>query len=186
MKFETVKIIKANCCSCCSVTKSCCNPMFCSTPGFPVLHSVPKLLKLMSIESLQFSSVAQSCPTLCDPVDCSIPGLPVHHQLPEFTQTPLSPLSQWCYPSISSSVIPFSSHFQSFPASGSFLMSQFFISSGQNIATSASASVLPMSIQDWSPLGWTGLYLFAVQGTLKILLQYHSSKHQFFGTQLSL
>ena len=75
------------------------------------------------------------------------------------------PLGQWCHPTISSSAIPFSSHLQSFPASGSFQMSQFFASGGQNIGVSASASVLLMNIQDWSPLGWTDLH--AVQGTLK-------------------
>ena len=68
----------------------------------------------------------------------------------------LCPLSQWCYPTISSSVVPFSSHLQSFPASGSFQMSQFFTSGGQSIGVSASASVLPMNILDWIPLEWTG------------------------------
>ena len=67
------------------------------------------------------------------------------------------PLSQWCHPTISSSVDPFSSHLQSFPASGSFQMGQFFASGGQSIRVSASASVLPMNIQDWFPLGLTGL-----------------------------
>ena len=66
------------------------------------------------------------------------------------------PLSQWCHPTISSSVVPFPSSFQSFPASGSFQMSWFFASGGQSIGVSASASVLPMNIQDWFPLGWTG------------------------------
>ena len=66
------------------------------------------------------------------------------------------PLSQWCHPTISSSVVPFLSHLQSFPASGSFQMSQFFASGGQSIGVSASTSVLPMNTQDWSPLGWTG------------------------------
>ena len=80
------------------------------------------------------------------------------------------PLSRWCHPTISSSVLPFSSCLQSFPVSGSFQMSQFFTSGGQSIGVSASASVLPMNIQDWFPLGWT------VQGTLKSLLQHHSSK----------
>ena len=80
-----------------------------------------------SDECLQFSSVAQSCPTLCDPMDCSNPGLPVHHSYP---------LSRWCHPTISSSVIPFSSWLQSCPASGSFPMSQFFASSGQSIRAS--------------------------------------------------
>ena len=77
---------------------------------------------------VQFSSVAQSCPTLCDPMNCSTPGLPVHHQLPEFTQTHVHWLSQWCHPTISSSVNPFSSCPQSFLASGSFQMSQLFAS----------------------------------------------------------
>ena len=85
-------------------------------------------------------------------------------------------LSWLCHPSISSSVIPFSSHLQSFPASESFQMSQFFASGGQSIGVSASASVLPMSIQDWFPLGLTPLNLLAVQGTFKSLLQHHSSK----------
>ena len=83
------------------------------------------------------------------------------------------PLSWWCHPTVSVSVIPFS-HLQSFPASGSFQMSQFFASGGQIIGLSASASILPMNIQDWFPLGWTGGFL-AVQGTLKSFLQYHSS-----------
>jgi len=66
------------------------------------------------------------------------------------------PLSRWCHPTISSSVVPFSPRLQSFPASGSFQMSQLFTSDGQSIGVSASASVLPMNIQDWFPLGWTG------------------------------
>ena len=103
---------------------------------------------------VQFSSAAQSCPTLCDPMNRSKLGLPVHHQLLGITQT--HPLSWWCHQTISSSVIPFSSCLQSFPASGSFPKSQFFASGGQSIGVSASASVLPMNIQDWFPLGWTG------------------------------
>ena len=86
------------------------------------------------------------------------------------------PLSWWCYPIISSSVFPFSSHLQSFLASGSFQMSQFFMSGGQSIGVSASASVLPVNTQDWSPFRMNWLDLLAVQGTLKGLLQYHSSK----------
>ena len=93
------------------------------------------------------SSVAQSWPTLCNPINHhSTPVLPVHHQLPEFTKT--RPLSQWCHPTISSSTAPFSSCLQSFPASGCFLMSQFFKSGGQSIGASASASVPSMHIQD--------------------------------------
>ena len=92
------------------------------------------------------SSVPQSCPTLCDPMDCGTPGFPVLHHLPVCSNS--CPLSQWCHPTISSSVIPLSSCLQSFPASGSFLMSLFFTSSGQSIGVSA--SVLQMNIQGWS------------------------------------
>ena len=92
----------------------------------------------------QFSSIAQSHLTLCDPMNCSTPGLPVHHQLLEFTHS--CPLSQGCHATISSSVVPFSSYLQSFPASGSFQMSQFFTSGGQNVGVSASASVFQMNI----------------------------------------
>ena len=101
------------------------------------------------------------------------------------------PLSRWCHPTISSSAVPFSSCPQSFPASGSFQMSQFFASGGQSIGVSASTSVLPMNIQDWFPLGWTGWNFLAVQGTLKNHLQHHSSKASilqcsaFFIVQLS-
>ena len=85
-------------------------------------------------------------------------------------------LSQCCHPSVSSSVTPFSCCLQSFPASGSFLINQSFVSGGQSTGASALASVLPMNIQHWFPLGWTGLIILAVQGTLKSLLQHHSSK----------
>ena len=84
------------------------------------------------------------------------------------------PLSRWCHPTISSSVIPFSSCLQSCPASGSFLVSQFFATGGQSFGVSASTSVLPMNIQDWFPLGLTDLLAF--QGTLRSLLQHYSSK----------
>ena len=94
----------------------------------------------------------QSYPTLRNPMDCSTLGFPVLHQLPKLAQTRPSTIS-----SILSSVIPFSSCLQYFPASGSFQMSQFFISGGQSIEVSASALVLPMNIQDWFPLGLTGL-----------------------------
>ena len=108
-----------------------------------------------SSASVEFSSVAQSYPTLCDPMNRSTPGLPVYHQLPESTQThvhwggdaikPSHPLSSPSPPAL-----------QSFPASGSFQMSQLFTSGGQNIGVSASTSDLPMNIQNWSLLGWTG------------------------------
>ena len=85
------------------------------------------------------------------------------------------PLSRWCHPTTSSSVIPFSSCLQSFPASGSFQMSQFSASAGQSIGVSVSTSVLSVNIQDWFPLGWTGLISCSPR-TLKSLLQHHSSK----------
>ena len=95
------------------------------------------------------------------------------------------PLSQWCHPTISSSVIPFSCP-QSFPASGSFRMSQVFISGGQNIGVSASTSVLPMNTQDWSPLGWTGWISLQSKGLSRVFSHTTVQKHQFFGSQLSL
>ena len=85
------------------------------------------------------------------PHGCTTPGLPVHHQLPGVYSNSF-PLSRWCHPTISSSVVPFSSHLQSFPASGSFQMSQLFASGGQSTGVSASTSDLPMNTQDWSPL----------------------------------
>ena len=90
------------------------------------------------------------------------------------------PSSQWCHPTISSSVIPFFSCLQSFPASGCFQMSQFFTSDGQSTRISASASVLPMNIQDWFASGWTGWIFLLSKGTLKSLLQHHSTKVSIF------
>ena len=96
------------------------------------------------------------------------------------------PLNQWCHPIISSSVILFSSCLQSFPESGSFPMSQFFKLGGQSIGASASASVLLVNIQDWFPLGWTGLISLQSKGLSKVFSNTAVQKHQFFGTQLSL
>ena len=97
-----------------------------------------------------------------------------------------SPLSWWCHPTISSFAIPFSSHLQSFPRSGSFQMSQFFESGGQSIGVSASASVLPMSTQDWSPLGWTGWISLQSKGLSRVFSKSTVQKHQSFSAQLSL
>ena len=94
------------------------------------------------------------------------------------------PLSRWCHPTISSSVIPFSSHLQSFPASGSFQMSQFFASGGQSIGVSA--SVLPMHIQDWFPLGLSALISLQSKGLSRVFSNTTLQKHQFFSTQPSL
>ena len=95
------------------------------------------------------------------------------------------PLSQWWHSTISSSVIPFSSHHQSFPASGSFPVSQFFTSDGQSIGVSASTSVLPMNIQDWSPLEWTGWISLQSKGLSRVFSNTTVQRHQFFGTQPS-
>ena len=97
----------------------------------------------------------------------------------------LCPLSGWCHPTISSSVDPFSSHLQSVPASGSLQMGQFFASGGQNVEVSASASVLPMNIQDWSPLGWTGWISLQSKALSRVFSNTTVQKHPFFGTQLS-
>ena len=95
-------------------------------------------------------------------------------------------LSRWCHPTISSSVVPFSSCFQSFPASGSFPMSQLFASGGQSIGVSASTSVLPVNTQDWSPLGWTSWISLQSKGLSGVFSKTTDQKHQLFGTQLSL
>ena len=114
-------------------------------------------------------------------MDCSMPGLPIHHELLDSC-----PLSQWCDLTISSSVIPFSSCLQSFPASGSFPMTQFFASGGQSMGVSASTSVPPMNIEDWSPVGWTGWISLLSKGPSRVFSNTTVQKHQFFSTQLSL
>ena len=95
------------------------------------------------------------------------------------------PLSGWCHPTILSSVVPFFSCLQSFPMSGSFPMSQFFASGGHSIGVSVSASFLPINIQDWFPLGLTGLICLQCKGLLRVLSNTTVQKHQFFSTQLS-
>ena len=115
---------------------------------------------------VQFTSVTQLCLTLGNAMDCSMPGLPVHHQLPELTQPHVHQVGdavQTFHP-----VIPFSSCPQSFPTSGSFPMSQYFSSGGQSIGASASASVLPLNIQDRPPLGLTGLIFLQSKGFSKV------------------
>ena len=114
-----------------------------------------------------------------------------HTRLPCPSPTPRvhpnpCPLSQWCHPTISSSVVPFSSHLQSFPASGSFQMSQFFATGSQSIGVSASTSVLPMNTQDWSPLGWAAWISLQSKGLSRVFSNTTAQKHPFFSTQLSL
>ena len=135
------------------------------------------------LHSVQFSSVAQSCPTLWDPMDCSTLGFPVLHYLPVCSNS--CPLSQWCHPAISSSVAPFSSCPQTFPASGSFPVSLLFVSGGQSIGASVSTSVLPVNIKGWFPLGLTGLILQS-KGLSSVFSSATVWKHPFFGAQPSL
>ena len=137
-----------------------------------------------AVENFQFSSVAQSCPTL-RPHGLQHARLPCPSPIPGACSNSC-PSSWWCHPTISSSVIPFSSCLQPFPASGSFPMSQFFTSGGQSIGASASASVLPMNIQDWFPLGWTGWISLLSKGLSRVFSNTTVQKHQFFSNQLSL
>ena len=134
---------------------------------------------------MKFSPVVQSCLTLCYPHRLQHARLPY----PSPTTRACSKSCQsswWCHPTISSSVVPFSSCLQSFPASGSFPMSQFFISGSKNTGASASVSVLPMNIQDWFPLELTGLISLQSKALSSIFSNTTVQKHKFFGTQLSL
>ena len=135
-----------------------------------------------------FSVVQSSCLVVSDSL--RLRGLQ-HTRLPCPSLSPRAcsnscPLNRRCHPTILSSVVPFSSCLQSFPASGSFPMSQFLTSGGQSIGVSASASVLPMNIQDWSPLGWTGLISLQSKGLSRVFSNTTVQKHQFLGAQLSL
>ena len=132
-------------------------------------------------------SVVQLCLTLCRPMDCSMPGFPVLDHLSPKICSNSCPMSQWCHPTILSSVIPFSSCLQSFPATGSFLINQLFASGGQSIGASAStsASVLPMNIQDWFPLGLTGLISLQSKALSRVFSNTTAQK-QFFSVQPSL
>ena len=136
-----------------------------------------------SCYSVQFSSVTQSCLTL-RPHGLQQARLPCPSPAPRAC-TNLCPLSRWCHPTISSSVVPFSSSRQSFPASRSFPVSQFFAWGGQSSGSSASASVLPMNIQDRSPLEWTGWMSLQSKGLSRVFPNTTVQKHQFFCAQLS-
>ena len=133
--------------------------------------------------SVQFSSVAQSCPTLCDPMNCSMPGLPVHHQLPEFTQTHVHPVSDAIQPS--------------HPLSSLLLLPQIpprirVFSNESTLHTrwpkywSFSFSIIPSkNTQDWSPLEWTGWISLQSKGLSRVFSNTTVQKHQFFSAQLS-
>ena len=130
----------------------------------------------------QFSSVAQSCPTLCDPMNRSMPGLPVHHQLPESTPTHVHRVDDAIQPShpLSPPAFSLSQH------QGLFQWVRSLHQVAKNIGVSTSASVLPMNIQDWLPLGWIGLSSLQSKGLWTAFCSTTVQKHQFFGAQLSL
>ena len=181
----------------CSVTQSCptlCDPMDCSMSGSSVLHY---LLKFAQIHVHWVGDAIQpSCPLYISSEDLLYHANFLLYHGVQHTRLPCpSPTSracsnsylssQWCHPGISSSIVSFSFCLQSFPASGSFPISQFFASGGQSIGVSASGSVLPMNIQDWLHLGLTGLISLQCKG-LSSIFNTTVQKHQFFGTQLSL
>ena len=148
---------------------------------------VKALLLLFSSWHMLFSSVQFSHSVVSNSLR---PHGLQHIRLPCPSPTPgvhsnSCPFSQRCHPTISSSVVPFS-HLQSFPSSGSFQMNQFFTSGGQTIRVSASASVLPMNIQDCFPLGWTGWISLQSKGLSRVFTNTTVQKHQFFSAQLSL
>ena len=130
-------------------------------------------------------SVTKLCLILCNLVDDSTPDSSVLHLSPRVSSD-LCPLSWWCHPTISSFVAPFSLCLQSFPASGSFPMSQLFPSGGQSTGTSASTSVLPVNIQGWFPLGLTGLISWQSKGLSRVFSSTTIWKHHFIGAQPSL
>ena len=141
----------------------------------------------MNAKALQFSSVQFSLSVMSDSLrphesqharpPCPSPAPRVHSNS--------CPSSRWCHPAISSSIVPFSSCPKSLPASGSFPMSQLFTWGGQSTEVSASASVLSMNTQDWSPLGWTGWISLQSKGLSSVFSNTTVQKHQFFGAQLS-
>ena len=146
------------------------------------------MIKVMNIYVLPQSSVQFSCSVVSESL---WPHGLQHARPPCPSPTPRvysnsCPSSRWCHITISSSVVPFSSCLQPFPASGSFAMSQFFTSGGQSIAVSVSASVLPMNIQDWFPLGWIGWISLQSKGLSRVFSNTTVQKHQFFCVQLSL
>ena len=153
-----------------------------TTPDYlwPVLYDLHS-----SLPDVQFSSVHSVVSDSLRPHGLQHARLPYPSPSPGACSNSC-PLSRWCRPTIFSSVIPFSSCLQSFPASGSFQMSQFFAWGGQSFGVSASASVLPMNIQDWFPLGLTGWISLQSKGLSRVFSNTTVQKHQFFSTQLSL
>ena len=177
----------------------CCleNPMDRET-WWAIVHGVAKSQTWLSLYKCtnialtiflysKFSSVQFRCSVMSD---SATPGTAARQASLSITNSWVypnsSPLSWWCHPTNSSSGVPFFSHLQSFPAWGSFPMSQFFTSGGQSIGVSASTSVLPMNTQDWIPLGWTGWISLQSKELSRVFSNTTVQKHQIFGTQLPL
>ena len=156
--------------------------------NFMITYHLHKAYHVPDATQSTFSSVQFSCSVM----PCSLwPHEPQHARLPCPSPTPRvhpnpCPSSRWCHPTTLSSVIPFSSCPQSFPASGAFSMSQFFTTGGQSIGVSALAPVLSMNTQDWSPLGWIGWISLQSKGLSRVFSNTTVQKHQFFSAQLSL
>ena len=142
------------------------------------------VLSNSKVQALQFRSVAQSCPTLCNPMNCSTPGLPVHHQLPESTQTQ-HPSSRWCHPTISSSVVPFSSCPKSLPASVFSNESTLHVRWPKYWSFSFSI-ILSKEHPGLIHLEWTGWISLQAKGLSRVFSNTTVQKHQFFGAPLSL
>ena len=149
------------------------------------LHYPPETITVLLVGYCCSCLVAKSCSTLCDPMKCSMPGFSVLYYLPKIVQTHahwVNDAIQPVHPLLSPSPLAP----QSFPASGSFPVSRLFTSGGQNTSASASASVLPMNIQDWFPLGLTGLISLSSKGLSRVFSSTTVWKYQFFGTEPSL
>ena len=144
-------------------------------------------IAVLSCLQIMYESENESCSVVSDSLwshESQHPRPPCPSPTPR-VHSNSCPLSWWCHPAISTSVLPFSSYTQSLPASGSFPMSQLFTWGGQSIGVSASASVLPMNIQDWFPLGWTGWISLQFKGLARVLSSTTVQNHQFFGVHLS-
>ena len=148
-----------------------------------------KLKKRHDEVSKLYNNIQTPVQFSCSVVSGSLqPSEPQHARPPCPSSTPgvhpnSCPLSRWCYPTTSSSVVPFSSYPQTFPASGSSQMNQLFASGGESIGASASTSVLPVNTQDWSPLGWTGWISLQSKGLSRVFSSTTVQKHQFVGAQ---
>ena len=165
--------------------------IICDCPASPISFIKEAFLSpvyVLGCYFCKFSSFQFSCSVVSNSLQ---PHEPQHTRPPCPSPTPAGhsnscPLIQWCHPTISSSVVPFSSCPQSFLASRSVQVNQLFTSGGQRIGVSPSTSVLPKNTQDWSPLGWTGWISLQSKGLSRVFSNTTFQKHQFFGTQLSL